>query len=227
MILHAVFDLLSYLVAFLVAKYIIKFRYGFNSDSIKWLYYTTIVVGAFFGAIIFSLINNYLYFNQIVVGKSVLGGIFGAVLAVEIFKYFNGIKDSTGAYFVPSLAIGIAVGRIGCFFGGLDDFTYGIKTSLPWGVDFGDGVLRHPVQLYESIAMFIFFIYSLIIFKFRISHFKRYIFYEFCLYYGVTRFFWETLKPYKDIAFGVNIFGWLCIILVIYSLGKIYGQLQQ
>jgi len=37
------------------------------------------------------------------------------------------------------LAVGIAVGRIGCFLTGLDDHTYGLPTTLPWAVDFGDG----------------------------------------------------------------------------------------
>ena len=63
-----------------------------------------------------------------------------------------GITHSTGAYFAPSLAIGIAIGRIGCFLSGLEDYTYGTPTTLPWGYDFGDGVLRHPVQLYEAAA---------------------------------------------------------------------------
>jgi prolipoprotein diacylglyceryltransferase len=59
------------------------------------------------------------------------------------------------------LAIGIAVGRLGCFFAGLDDFTYGTPTTLPWGHDFGDGIARHPVQLYESAAMAAFAITTL------------------------------------------------------------------
>jgi len=48
-------------------------------------------------------------------------------------------------------AVGVAVGRIGLLFSqGIDDFTYGTPTALPWAHDFGDGVPRHPVQLYES-----------------------------------------------------------------------------
>ena len=31
----------------------------------------------------------------------------------------------------------------------MDDKTHGVATSLPWGVDLGDGVPRHPTQLYE------------------------------------------------------------------------------
>jgi len=32
----------------------------------------------------------------------------------------------------------------------LEDQTHGLATGLPWGVDFGDGVARHPTQLYEA-----------------------------------------------------------------------------
>jgi prolipoprotein diacylglyceryltransferase len=70
-----------------------------------------------------------------------------------LFKRSAGIRVRTGARFALPLAVGVAVGRIGCFFAGLDDFTYGTPTALPWGHDFGDGISRHPVQLYESAAM--------------------------------------------------------------------------
>jgi len=46
------------------------------------------------------------------------------------------------------LVMGIAIGRVGCFLTGLPDHTYGVHSSLPWAVDFGDGP-RHPTQLYE------------------------------------------------------------------------------
>lgn len=61
------------------------------------------------------------------------------------------VHASTGDAFVPALIWGIAVGRIGCFLSGLADHTSGIPTDLPWGVDFGDEVLRHPTALYETI----------------------------------------------------------------------------
>ncbi len=89
-------------------------------------------------------------------GHSIAGAVAGGIVGVEMFKFARGIRGSTGAQFVAPLAAGIAVGRLGCFFAGLPDYTYGTPTSLPWGVDFGDGVPRHPVQLYESAAMLLF-----------------------------------------------------------------------
>ena len=55
----------------------------------------------------------------------------------------------------PALAIGHAIGRLGCFLVGDD---YGRPTSLPWGVAFPEGlppttVAVHPTQLYEAVAL--------------------------------------------------------------------------
>ena len=36
------------------------------------------------------------------------------------------------------------------------DATYGIPTGLPWALDFGDGVPRHPTQLYDMVFLFTF-----------------------------------------------------------------------
>ncbi len=89
-------------------------------------------------------------------GKSILGALLGGHLGVEIAKRLVGETRRTGDLFVLPLCLGIAVGRLGCFFTGLADGTYGGPTTLPWGVDFGDGIPRHPTQLYESLLMLVF-----------------------------------------------------------------------
>jgi len=62
----------------------------------------------------------------------------------------------------PSLAIGQALGRIGCFYAGC---CYGLPSHLPWAVTFNDpkslalqGVSLHPTQLYAAAANFVIFI---------------------------------------------------------------------
>ena len=64
-------------------------------------------------------------------------------------KRYIGLRTSTGDLYAIPLALGIAIGRIGCFLTGLSDNTYGTATNLPWAINFGDGIPRHPTQLYE------------------------------------------------------------------------------
>lgn len=85
----------------------------------------------------------------IVQGKTIVGALLGGLIGVEVTKKMIGVRRSTGDGFVFSVLWGMAIGRVGCFLTGLSDRTYGIATTLPWGVDFGDGIARHPTQLYE------------------------------------------------------------------------------
>jgi prolipoprotein diacylglyceryltransferase len=84
-------------------------------------------------------------------GQSIVGGLLGGLLGVEIAKKLAGIRRSTGDQFILPLVAGTVIGRIGCLLAGLHDGTYGLPTSLPWGVDFGDGVHRHPAQVYDML----------------------------------------------------------------------------
>lgn len=86
-------------------------------------------------------------------GKTIGGGLLGGLIAVEWTKKRVGITRSTGDDMALPLAAGIAIGRIGCFLTGLDDHTYGTPTAWPTGVNFGDGIPRHPTQLYELVFL--------------------------------------------------------------------------
>lgn len=82
-------------------------------------------------------------------GQSMVGGLLGAWIGIELAKKSAGIRQSTGDAFAYPMLWGLSLGRIGCFFAGLHEDTYGLPTSLPWGVDLGDGIPRHPAPLYE------------------------------------------------------------------------------
>jgi phosphatidylglycerol---prolipoprotein diacylglyceryl transferase len=82
-------------------------------------------------------------------GQSIVGGLLGGLIGVEIGKKYAGVTESTGDRFVVPILVGLIIGRIGCFIAGLADDTFGNPASLPWAVDFGDGIPRHPTQLYD------------------------------------------------------------------------------
>src|SRR5579863_1822147 len=81
-------------------------------------------------------------------GKSLLGGVAAGYLAVVYAKRRLGIVRPTGDLFAMAVALGEAVGRIGCFFAGC---CYGKIAHVAWAVH-DHGALRHPTQLYSAIA---------------------------------------------------------------------------
>jgi len=86
-------------------------------------------------------------------GKTIVGALVFGLIAVELMKRYIGLRQSTGDLYAIPLALGIAIGRIGCFLTGLSDNTYGTPSTLPWAINFGDGIPRHPTQLYEIVVL--------------------------------------------------------------------------
>ena len=82
-------------------------------------------------------------------GKTVVGGLLGGLIGVEITKRIIGVRRSTGDLFVLPMIVAMCIGRVGCFLAGPIDHTAGNPTDLPWGIAIADGVRRHPVALYE------------------------------------------------------------------------------
>ena len=89
-------------------------------------------------------------------GLSWFGGFVGGVGAGTWSLHRRGIPIVPAlSAAAPALAVGHAIGRIGCFLVGDD---YGRPTDLPWGVAFPRGlppidVPVHPTQLYESVGL--------------------------------------------------------------------------
>lgn len=152
---HRVFDVLSLLVGSQLFWWMQRRAADrFTSDE-KWTLAAGCLLGAALGAklIVFfeeprplAVLASPAFW---VSGKSIVGALLGGLLGVELAKKIGGITRRTGDAFVVPLCVGLAVGRVGCYLSGLTDDAYGTPTSLPWGVDFGDGIARHPTQLYE------------------------------------------------------------------------------
>ena len=153
-LIHASFDILAWLAAGAAGYWLIRTgRVSFPvPQPLRLTYLAALVFGAGLGAVVFGSANLWLS-GLPGIARSIEGAVAGAIVAIEIYKRIAGITLRTGARFALPFAVGVAVGRIGCFLSGLDDFTHGTPTNLPWAHDFGDGVPRHPVQLYESAAM--------------------------------------------------------------------------
>ncbi len=222
MTVHLYFDILAWLTAIAVRFWSVRhFRLQLTEvpPALRWRYTLVLLLGAGNGAMLAGTFNLWLQFPD-ALGHSVLGAIIGGIVTVEIFKHVHSLRHSTGVSWAMPLATAIAVGRLGCYFSGLPDYTYGIETSMPWGVNFGDGVTRHPVQLYESSAMLLFALSSLVALWRHSAWYHRNGFYAFCLFYGLQRFVWEFLKPYAPLLGPLNLFHLLCLLLIGYALAR-------
>jgi phosphatidylglycerol:prolipoprotein diacylglycerol transferase len=156
--LHTVFEVSAYFVGtrvFLWQRRRLALPVLSERDNTLWIGVAAILgaaLGAKLGYWIEDPRNAFADFpdwRHLLEGKTIVGALLGGLLGVEIVKRAIGAHGSSGDAFALPLIVGIAIGRVGCFLAGLSDHTYGNPTALPWGVDFGDGVPRHPTQLYE------------------------------------------------------------------------------
>jgi phosphatidylglycerol:prolipoprotein diacylglycerol transferase len=177
------------------------------------------LIGAVIGAKLLDFIVDYRYFianfwsiETIFYGKTIIGGLIGGVIGVKITKKIYKINAKKGNLFAPAIAIGDAIGRIGCFLRGC---CYGKPTSLPWGVNFGDGILRHPTQIYESIFMLGMFVYLEII-KNRKEIKPGQLFKILMVSYFIFRFFIEFIRVEEAILFGLTAFQIISLFAIIY-----------
>ncbi|MCC6707149.1 MAG: prolipoprotein diacylglyceryl transferase [Gammaproteobacteria bacterium] len=218
---HLRFDLIAWASAIAVGVLMWHWRLRATLVSLRARvgagYFAALSAGSLLGAYGFGSLN--LYLSDIVMpARSMLGALVGAITAVEIYKLRHGIRGSTGVIFAAPLAAAIAVGRIGCYRAGLIDQTHGIATTLPWGHDFGDGIARHPVQLYESASMALVLIAVLIGFARRSPWMLAQGFYLIVGVYGAQRFAWEFLKPYARVLGPFNVFHLLAALLCAYAI---------
>ncbi|NOY77803.1 MAG: prolipoprotein diacylglyceryl transferase [Calditrichaeota bacterium] len=166
-----------------------------------------IVVWAVVGARIFSILfdgnlNGYLRHPHTMLmvwegGFTFYGGfLFGLAAGIWYVRKhkWNGWK--TADLMAPALALGLTVGRLGCFFSG-DSF--GKPTQLPWGVTFTSpyslaptGIPLHPTQIYSVITNFSLF--WILLWWQKRQRFQGELFLIFMMLYAVTRSFVEIFR---------------------------------
>lgn len=177
-----------------------------------------IAVAAAVGGILGSKIPIWVaYFREIFLegrmelfwsGRTIVGGIIGGAAAVYFTKKKLNIKQRLGNYLVPSLCIGIFFGRIGCFLAGC---CYGTPTSLPWGVNFGDAVLRNPTQLYEALLVLAMFVYAQVM---KDKYEPGELFRGFMIVYFGWRFLAEFMRVNPVAALGLTYYQFASLAVV-------------
>lgn len=152
-------------------------------------------------------------------GQSIVGGLLGGWIGVELAKKLARISTRSGDDFILPILTGIVVGRIGCFLAGLNDGTYGLPTALPWGIDFGDGIPRHPTQLYEwGLALAAMLSYPR--WRRAFAHEAGLAFRVFMAGYLLWRLLIDALKPLPfAYPLGLSAIQWICLLWLAGMLG--------
>jgi phosphatidylglycerol:prolipoprotein diacylglycerol transferase len=174
-------------------------RRGFNQDYIYDLSLIALLSGIVGARLLYILLNPdtesfkdfFAVWNG---GLSFHGGVLAAVITAIIYTRWKKLSFLECADMLsPSLAIGYAFTRIGCFLNGC---CYGVATSLPWGVRFlEDGqwtALSHPTHIYASIANILIFLMLT-----RLEKLKRapgFIFVSYLGLYSAYKFLVEFLR---------------------------------
>jgi prolipoprotein diacylglyceryltransferase len=217
---HWIFESLAYTAGFYLYRRLRRHHGDVIDARARWWVVGAAMIGGFAGSRILSAFENPLFLEDpsirpqvLLAGKTIVGGLVGGLIAVESIKRLRGIRVATGDLLALPLVLGIAIGRIGCFLSGLEDESYGVATGLPWGVNFGDGIARHPTQLYEIILLAS--LGAILIARPRMpatvgDHFKL-----FMVVYLGFRLLVEFIKPVVRLG-GLSVIQWVCLAIVAY-----------
>ncbi|MBF0240958.1 MAG: prolipoprotein diacylglyceryl transferase [Desulfamplus sp.] len=200
---YGLFVALGFLGAVAFANHRAK-KNGIGKDEMSDLFFL-ILISSIIGARILYVIVNFNEFESDPIsvfkiwngGLVFYGGFIAALLAAFLFVKKKGLLlGKTADIVAPAIALGHAIGRIGCFFAGC---CYGEMCDLPWAVTFSDPnslaplhVSLHPTQIYEAISNFI--LVFILIFVDRNKQTDGVTFWSYIFFYGAMRAFIETFR---------------------------------
>jgi len=167
---YGLFVALGFLTAMQVTKINAR-QYNISADTITDIFFVILVASLVGARLLYVLINFKSYQNNLIGifqiwngGLVFFGGFLAAVIAsIVYFKKKNLDLWKTADVLAPGIAIGHAIGRIGCLFAGC---CYGKTCDLPIAIKFTNSeslaplnVYLHPTQIYSVISnLIIFFI---------------------------------------------------------------------
>ncbi|MDD4202014.1 MAG: prolipoprotein diacylglyceryl transferase [Candidatus Omnitrophica bacterium] len=158
-------------------------------------------------------------------GLSVQGGMFaGLVFALFFLRKKKIDIFKAGDLFVPFIALGQSIGRIGCFLNGC---CYGAVTSSCFGVIFSSQEIpRHPTQLYAALALFFVFIILLIFQQKKI--FYSDLLYIYIMLYSFQRIIVDFFRvDISMLKFGMSVGQLISIVFFIIAFGGLLWKNKQ
>ncbi len=196
-----------------------------------------ILISALLGSRLFFVFTNLSYYSRHLLdvikiwegGLVFYGGVIFAVPTVIWYVRKAGLPLWKSAdIWAPSIAIGHAIGRLGCFCAGC---CYGKPASIPWAVTFTNpeslaviGIPLHPTQLYESAGELLNFM-ILIVLR-RHPSFDGRLFWVYIFNYSIIRFTVEFFRGDEVrgfIAYGISISQGISILIFVTAIAFLFA----
>jgi phosphatidylglycerol:prolipoprotein diacylglycerol transferase len=218
--IHFICETLAYAIGYRYYVYLKRTTVDLISDHNRLIIFIGAAMGAFLGSHLLGILEKPLLLNQtnwlyFMGNTTIVGGLLGGLAGVEITKQKIGVSSSSGDLMVYPLILAMMIGRTGCFLAGLEDGTFGIASNLPWAIDFGDGIRRHPTNLYEILFWIILWIsLNTIEKKHTLANGAR--FKLFMTAYLTFRFCIEFIKPAYVFSFGLCVIQLACLAGLVY-----------
>jgi phosphatidylglycerol:prolipoprotein diacylglycerol transferase len=193
----------------LVAKRLVEL-----GKPVDWAYEMMFaaLAGGFIGARVYYMVQHWGTVQDDVLGNVFsgeglvwYGGLLGGAAAVLLWARY---RDFLGLALLdlsaPALAIGYAIGRIGCQLSG--DGDYGIHSGLPWAMSYPDGTVPtndhvHPTPVYETIAMGL---VALLLWRWRDRFRPGLLFALYLILAGTERLLVEFIRRNDDVIAGLT-----------------------
>jgi phosphatidylglycerol:prolipoprotein diacylglycerol transferase len=206
---------ICFAAGFVVAAGILARRFRELGEPADWSWELTffIMLGGLVGSRLDFILENWSdvkddLFGNLFSGSGliwyggVIGGALGAVLWARRRDWLHwGLPDLAC---VP-LALGYAIGRIGCQLSG--DGDYGIQSNLPWAMAYPNGTVAtnvevHPTPIYETLAMGV---VAMVLWQLRDRLTGGRLFALYLVLAGLERFLVEFVRRNDDVAIGLTL----------------------
>lgn len=201
-------------LAFVASGALVARRFGEIGKPPDWAYEVVLAaaVGGLIGARIDYLIQNYDTVSDDLLGAAFggaglvwLGGAIGGAIGVIIWARWRGFLELRMLDVMSApLALGYAVGRVGCQLSG--DGDYGQAWDGPWAMAYPDGTVSvdtpvHPTPIYETLAMGM---VALVLWKLRDRFAPGRLFALYLFFAGLERFLVEFIRRNDALALGLT-----------------------
>jgi phosphatidylglycerol---prolipoprotein diacylglyceryl transferase len=215
---------LCFAAGFIVAAAVLARHLKELGKPVDWAYEIIFagLVGGVIGSRVDYLLQNWDevsddFFGNLFSGSGLVwfGGLVGGAVGVVLWAWRRGFLglQLLDVCAVP-LALGYAVGRLGCQLSG--DGDYGEKSDLPWAMSYPDGTVPttdevHPTPIYESVTVGLI---ALGLWRLRGRLAPGAVFALYLVAVGLERLLVEFIRRNDDLALGLTLAQFLSVALI-------------